>query len=86
MITLYIKEHDGDCYLVRYAEDHEFRCICDRIIIKEDGCWCEICQNVVCCQCGCQDYKGTGWFVCLDCLDTPERIIDALLSSTLTSS
>ena len=81
MITHYIKEHDGDCYPVHYVEAHEFQCVCDRIVSKEHGCQCEVCQKEYCSRCGCSNYKNTGWFVCQDCQENPERIIDAPLST-----
>ena len=80
MITQLFKEPDGDCYQVQSPEAHEFLCTCERILTKEQGCWCEICQKCFCSDCGSDDYKGTGWFVCLDCQENPERIIDALLT------
>jgi len=80
MITHLVKESDGHSYWVHEADEDEFECVCDRIVSKDRGCWCEVCQTVYCSHCGTRDYKGTGWFVCLDCQDNPERIIDALLS------
>ena len=80
MITQLFKEPDGDSYQVKIPESHEFQCICEQIVPKEHGCWCEICQKHFCSDCGCGDYKDTGWFVCLDCQDNPERIIDTLLT------
>ena len=80
MITQLFKEPDGDSYLVKYPEIHEFRCICERILPKEGGCWCEICQKLYCSDCCRGDYKDTGWFVCLGCQENPERIIDVLLT------
>ena len=80
MITQQFKEPDGDSYQVNIPESHEFQCGCEQIIDKEQSCWCEICQKRFCSDCGVFDYKGTGWFVCLDCHENPERIIDALLT------
>lgn len=81
MITELIREHDGDSYLVHTPEEHEFRCICDRIVSKERSRCCDVCQNTYCSACGCGNYKNTGWFVCEDCQNNPERILDALLST-----
>ena len=64
MITQFIREHD-DSYVVTFPEDHELQC--------------EICFESFCPRCGTDDYKDTGWFVCCNCLDNPESIIDALL-------
>jgi hypothetical protein len=80
MITQQFKEPDGDSYQVNTPEAHEFQCACERIISREHGCWCEICQKLFCSDCGLADYKGTGWFVCIDCHENPERIIDTLLT------
>ncbi|MHC4258202.1 MAG: hypothetical protein ACYSUH_07470 [Planctomycetota bacterium] len=80
MITQLFKEPDGDCYQVQSPDADEFRCTCEQIILKDLGCCCEICQKRFCSDCGCGDYKDTGWFVCLDCQENPERIIDALLT------
>ena len=81
MITKFIREHD-DSYFVYFPEDHEIQCECDRIIDKEDALQCEICFESFCHRCGTNDYKDTGWFICLNCLDDPESIIDALLEFT----
>ena len=80
MITQQFKEPDGDSYQVNTPEAHEIRCTCERIVPKAKACWCEICQKRFCSDCGLADYKGTGWFICIDCHENPERIIDAILT------
>ena len=78
MITKYIHEHD-DVYSVNIPEGHEIKCQCDTIIDKEDAFQCEICFTSFCRDCGVINYKDTGWFICLNCLENPDSIIDALL-------
>ena len=78
MIIQHTTEHDGDSYLSYSAEEHEFRCICDRIVPKRRRCWCEICMKGFCSDCGDSNYKGTGWFVCNNCLENPDLIIEIL--------
>ncbi len=79
MITQFIREHDGDSYTVEIPEDREIRCECEKIVLKEESCDCDICGHLYCPECGTRDYKNTGWFVCNNCLSEPELIIDALI-------
>ena len=81
MITRHIREHDGDSYLTYEPEADDFECECGRIVSKNKSCLCEVCQRQFCSACGCGDYKKIGWFVCLDCQEHPERILDAVLST-----
>jgi hypothetical protein len=79
MITQIVQEHDGDCYIIEKPDWHEIRCQCEKILLKEDACECEICNHWYCRGCGTGDYKQTGWFVCVNCLSKPELVIDALV-------
>ena len=78
MTTQFIREHD-DFYVVEIPEDHEIKCICDTIIDKDDAFQCDICDELFCPRCGTKNYKNTGWFICINCLEKPESIIDALV-------
>jgi hypothetical protein len=79
MIRQIIREHDGDCYIVKMPDNDEIQCGCDRILPKEKAIRCEICNNLFCPDCGIKDYKGNGWFICSNCQSNPELIIDTLI-------
>jgi hypothetical protein len=79
MITKYFREHDGDCYFVEIPDFDEIKCECERIVLKDESFECDICRRRYCPSCGKEDYKNTGWFVCNNCLEEPELIIDALI-------
>ena len=78
MITEIIKEHDGDCYQVFLPDYNEFECVCSSIVTKDKATECEVCHGCFCPDCGTQDFKETGWFICCDCQDSSE-FIDILI-------
>lgn len=79
MITEFIREHDGDSYVVKIPESDEIKCECERIVLKDESFECDFCNHRYCFDCGTRDYKSTGWFVCNNCLCEPELIIDILI-------
>ena len=79
MITEFIREHDGDGYVIEIPEGDEIQCACDRIMLKEEAFQCDICDTLYCPGSGTKDYRQTGWFICIDCQSEPELIIDALV-------
>ena len=79
MITQFIRERDGDSCIIKTPDDDEIQCECDRIVLEDKSFECEICHRHYCPGCGTEDYKNTGWFICINCLFEPELIIDALL-------
>ena len=79
MITQFIREHDGDSYIIEIPDNDEIKCECEKIVLKDESFECDICHHRYCPGCGTEDYKNTGWFVCNNCLSEPDLIIDALI-------
>jgi hypothetical protein len=80
MITELIREHDGDCYTIEIPEQDEIKCDCEKIILWDLAKECDVCSRMYCPSCGTEDYKSTEWFICNNCLDDPELIIDFLVN------